>query len=173
MATVREKLIERAQKEAKRLQKLRRDPRYLRTMGKLKREKLVDVRDIPEYRGQVFLQDALWAAELEPRIFELLPTIVARRPKFFVFFELPPDLDRVVKEIQVRRPITPYQGIAAAKYARWEPLVSRNGKPVKVLRTFRLSTEDLETLDKLSKKKALSHTQILRLALEAYANSSL
>src|SRR5687768_13272417 len=98
------KLVEKAKRKLKALQKLRKDPRYLRTIGKLRLAGFLDVRDIPEYRGQIFLNDALWAAELEPRILELLPAIVARRPKFFVFFDLPEDLKHVVKEIKRGHP---------------------------------------------------------------------
>ena len=63
---VNKNLIEKARRKTKLLQKLRKDPRYLKTVGKLKREGLLDVRDVPEYRGQVFLEEAFWAAELEP-----------------------------------------------------------------------------------------------------------
>ena len=54
-------LVEKAKRKLRALQKLRKDQRYLMTLGKLKHAGYLDVRDVPEYRGQVFLEDALWA----------------------------------------------------------------------------------------------------------------
>lgn len=164
------KLIEKAQRKVKRLQKLRQDTRYLKTIGKLRREGFLDVRDVPEYRGQVFLQDALWAAELEPRIYELLPAIIARRPTFFTFMKLPDDLDRVVKEIKAGRPVTPYQDIAPEKYNRWVSFVGGE-KRTKIMRSFRMDAEDLEILEKYSKKASVSQVEILHRALRGYVKN--
>lgn len=166
------KIINKAKRKAQRLKKLRSDSRYLKTVGKLKREGFLDVRDVVEYRGQVFLEDALWAAKLEPRIYELLPAIIARRPKLFVFFELPKDLEAVVKEIKKSCVKTPYQGVAPEKYSQWISLVSRKNKVAKVMKAFRLCAEDLAILDTLSQKQAKSRTEILHQALVAYAKIS-
>ena len=162
------KTIEKARRKLEALQKLRKDPRYLRTMGKLKHAGFLDVRDIPAHRGQVFLQDALWAAELEPRIYELLPAIVARRPKFFAFFSLPEDLERVVREVRRGHPLTPYQGIAPEKYNQWTSFVAQRPALPKVMKAFRLGREDIDILKRLSKKKSVSETQILSQALREY-----
>ena len=164
------KLIEEARHKAKQLQKLRRDPRYLKTIGKLRREGFLDARDVPKYHGQVFLQDALWAAELEPRIYELLPAIVARRPKFFAFMSLPVELDRVVKEIKTGHPVTEYQGVAPEKYNQWVSFVGRKSTAPKVMKAFRLSQEDIGILSRLAKKESTSQTQILRRALKDFAS---
>ncbi len=163
--------IEKAKRKLNALRKLRRDPRYLKTMGKLKQAGLLDVRDIPAYRGQVFLDEALWAAELEPRIYELLPAILARRPKFFAFFQLPEDLERVVKELKRGHPMTPYHDIAPEKYNQWTSFVGRGSRMPKVMKTFRLSQEDLEILSRLSAKTSKPQSQILRQALRNYANA--
>jgi hypothetical protein len=163
------KLIEKAKQKAERFQKLRKDPRYLKTIGKLKREGLLDVRDVTEYRGQVFLDDALWAAEMEPRIYELLPAIIVKRPKFFAFLKLPKDLEVVVKEIKKGRAKTPYQGIDPEKYNHWVPFVGKRSTLPKIMKVFRLSQDDLEILMRLSKEKSKSQTQIFSEALRAYA----
>ena len=163
-------LLRKAKKKVEQLKKLRADPRYLKTLGKLKKEGLLDVRDIPAYRGQVFLQDALWAAELEPRIFELLPAIVARRPTLFAFLELPPDLDQVVREVKARKAVTPYQGIEAEKYDRWTAFVGRTKAIPKVPISFRLSGEDLSLLADLSNRDGESSAEIIHRALLEYAH---
>ncbi len=163
------KIIEKAKRKLKILQRLRKDPRYLKTMGKLKQAGFLDVRDIPEYRGQIFLEEALWAAELEPRIYELLPAIIARRPKFFAFLKLPEDLDIVVKEVKQGHPVTPYQGISPEKYSQWFLFVARRPIVPKILKAFRLDLDDLKILNRLSLKTSKSQAQILRLALREYA----
>ena len=164
------KLIKKAKYKVKRLQKLRQDPRYLKTLGKLKRAGFLDVRDVPEYCGQVFLQDALWAAELEPRVYELLPAILVRRPKFFAFLKLPDELANIVREIRAGHPKTPYQGIMPEKYYRWVSFVGRKPANQNIMKSFRLSQVDLEILGQLSKETSQSQTQILRQALKEYAS---
>lgn len=165
------KLIQKAQNKARRLKSQRQDFRYLKTMGKLKYEGLMDVSDISVHRGQVFLSDALWAAELEPRISELLPAIIARRPSIFAFLDLPEDLYQVVREIKAGHPVTPYRGITPQKYGRWIPFVGRVKSHPKVMRSYRLSGEDIELLARLAKNKSASFAEILHQALDVYAKS--
>lgn len=160
-----------AKRKFKALHKLRQDPRYLKTLGKLKQAGLLDVRDIAIYRGQVFLADALWAAELEPRVYELLPAILARRPKFFTHLDLPEDLEKVVREIKRGHPVTPYQGVAPDKYAQWISFVGQRSTMPKVMKAFRFSQEDLALLDRLSVKTAKTQTQVLRQALREFADA--
>jgi len=162
------KLIEKAKRKLRALQKLRNDPRYLKTIGKLKLAGLLDVRGIPGYRGQIFLHDALWAAELEPRVYELLPAIIARRPKFFVFFQLPEDLARVVKEIKRGHPETSYQGVTPEKYNQWVSLVGRKPTTPKVMKAFRLGQEEMNILKRLSERMSKSQVYVLSEALRVY-----
>ncbi len=162
------KMLEKAKLKLRALQKLRKDPRYLKTLGKLRLAGFLDVRDVPTHRGQVFLDDALWAAKLEPRIFELLPAIVARRPKFFAFLQLPENLNLVVNEIKRGQPVTAYQGIAPEKYCQWIQLVGRTDAEPKVMKAFRLSRDELAMLERLSERMSKSQTQILSEALRAY-----
>lgn len=164
-------LIEKAKKRAKRLARLRQDPRFLKTMGKLKRAKLLEAGDVPEYRGIVFLEDALWAAQLEPRIYELLPAIILRRPQFFSFFILPKDLEQAVNGLKTGHPKTPYQDIEPKDYKKWHAFVGRKKEIPKIMKTLRLSQEDINTLKELAEKKHMSATQIIRDALKIYAKT--
>ncbi|MGK5081887.1 hypothetical protein WDW37_01185 [Bdellovibrionota bacterium FG-1] len=166
-------VFEKAKRKAKLLQKLRQDPRYLKTIGKLKREGLLDVRDIPKYRGQVFLKDAIWAAQLEPRIFELLPAIITRRPSLFVFFDLPPDLKQVTQELKAGHAHSPYQGISPEKYQHWLSFVGRTNSRPKIMKSFRLSQEDLALLRRLTDETALTQTEVLQIALRDFAKGKI
>lgn len=164
-------LIEKAKKKARVLRELRTDARYLKTVGKLKKEGLLEVHDVPDYRGQVFLEDALWAGEIEPRILELLPAILVRRPAFFAFLSLPADLEQVVREIKAGHPKTPYRGIAAEKYGQWVSFVGKRELLPKVMRSFRMSLDDSRLLDRLSEKTSSSRAEIIHKALNQYATS--
>ena len=73
-------------------------------------------------RVSVTLTDALRAAEVEPRIFELLPAILVRVPEAFKFkkADIPEDLDKVVKSIKKKNSdLKPYNGVSAEKYLFW------------------------------------------------------
>ncbi len=162
-----QELIKKAQKKMIRIKKQRRDLRYIKTLGKLRREGLLDVRDVAEYRCQVFLNEALWAAKLEPRILELLPALLARRPKVFVCLDVPQELELVVRELRVGRAKTPYQGIPAQNYERWMDLVGHNKLRPKIMRSFRLSTAAIAILETLAKNQNTSQSAIIQQALSA------
>lgn len=72
-------------------------------------------------RVEVSLIEALCAAELEPRIHELLPAIMVCLPEALKFKpkDVPADLKAVVLAIKKRRTLIPYKGIKAEKYMRW------------------------------------------------------
>jgi hypothetical protein len=163
-----EQLIARAQRKAKQLKKLYADERFLKTIGKLKGDGFLDAPGIATFHGMVFLKDALWAAELEPRIFELLPAIINRRPKYFTYLDLPKDLETVVNELRAGRPMTPYRGIEPEKYQRWTSLVGRQGVLPKVMRSFRLDQGDVALLELMREKTGKSFSKILSEALRAY-----
>ena len=162
-------LFKRAKAQAKKLASFRKDVRYLKTIGRLKYYGLIDVKDIQEYGGPVFLADALLAAQLEPRIYELLPAIMNKHPKIFRHVELPEDLATVVKEIRQGVSVTTYKGIEPKQYLRWIPFMGRKNLYPKIMRSFRLSREEIHILDQIQKETSQSHTEILRNALKLYA----
>lgn len=164
-------LIRKAKLKAKRLAQKRQDPRFVKTMGKLKRAGFIDIRNIPETRGQVFLDDALWAAKIEPRIHELLPAIIVKHPKFFTFQTLPHDLETVVQEIKRGKAKSTYQGFEAKDYERWVPSIGRQDTYPRIMKSFRLKREDITLLEKLQKKTGQSKTQIIREAIHSWNQS--
>lgn len=101
---------------------------------------------------QVFLNEALWAVEIEPRIYEPLPAIVARRPKLFAFFDLPVGLDLVVKETKRVHPVNAYQGVTAEKYGQWISFAGRRSAALKVMKAFRHGPEKMALLENLSER---------------------
>lgn len=72
-------------------------------------------------RVRLTLGDTLLAAELEPRIYELLPALLVILPEalFFQPGDVPQDLKGIVEAIKKRRTLTPYRNIPAEKYMHW------------------------------------------------------
>lgn len=73
-------------------------------------------------RVSVTLKDVIKAAEIEPRIYELLPAMLIYMPRAFEFqkSEIPKDLDDTVRAIKKKNTIKKtYKGIPAEKYMRW------------------------------------------------------
>lgn len=76
---------------------------------------------ITPHRHHPHLSDVLKAAQLEPRILELLPAIMVLIPDALMFSknDVPRDLAKVVNDIQKRRKCGPFRGIAPQKYCHW------------------------------------------------------
>ena len=72
-------------------------------------------------RTIVTLAEALLAADLEPRIYELLPALLINIPEALHFEkgDVPQELQDIVDTIKHRRPLKPYRGIPAEKYMHW------------------------------------------------------
>jgi hypothetical protein len=159
-------LIEKAKKKARAYSKKRKDPRFLKTIGKLKKAGYIDAPQVPPTGGLVFLTDALWTAKIEPRIYEILPAILLKHPKFFAYINLPEDLSRVVRELRIGKPKTFYHEVSPELYERWIPFVAQNGRYPSVMRSFRFYKEDLLNLKKLQKETGLTQSAVLRTAIE-------
>ena len=160
-------LQKRAQKRYRLLKKQRRDPRYLNVIGRLVHEGLLDGGGVIPSRARATIDDALWAAEIEPRICELLPAIVFRHPRMFLQTRpLPDDLDLVVVELRRGRAETAFRGVAAKKYMQWVTHVGRNkAKRPAIAKTHRFNDEDLARIEELKKRWGVGETEVLRRAL--------
>lgn len=169
----REELIKRAKKKVKILAAQWADPRYLKTLGKLKSAGLIEAPNIIPYRGMVFLEDALWAAQLEPRIYELLPAIIIKKKKLFAFMNLPDDLKNVIQEIIAGSPKTPFRGVSPKEYGRWVPLIGRQGAYPSQLKSFRFRKKDLEAMQFLQDRLRVSQVEVLRMGLDQMKKSVL
>ena len=103
----------RAKRRYAQIERARRDPRFLRVMGRFKAARLLSTNyDVRDHRERITIEDALWAGEFEPRILEILPAAMIKKPSLFVPQpKLPRDLSDAIR--QLRRSETPgtFRGI--------------------------------------------------------------
>ena len=165
----REELQRRARRRLTRIERGRKDPRFLRVLGRFVDEGLLIVNDdVDPFRGRLAIDDVLFAAELEPRLLELLPALVVKRPGLFLEGStLPEDLDRVVAELRRGRVPEAFRGIPGSDVQRWLARVGRRGKVPALLKSFRFTPEDLRLLEHLAAKLGLSQTDVIRRGLRA------
>jgi hypothetical protein len=167
--TLADELQARAREKYRRLERRRRDPRYLRAMGRFIAEGLLTTnQSIPRYEEPLRVGDVVWAGEVEPRLLELLPALLVKRPSMFVAAEaLPEDLAIVVRRL--RRNLEPpaFRGIPGADLYRWLPRVGRKEKVPARLKSYRFKPEDLELLRHLTETLEISETEVLRRGLRA------
>jgi len=170
-----ESLQQRARRKLRQLERSRRDGRFLRAMGKLVGAGLLESSspDVKPYDKSVLLADALWAGQVEPRILELLPAIVVKRPRLFVLpAVLPDDLNAVVRSIRNGRDHPSFRGVEPDSYLSWVERIGTRGKVPTTLRSFRLRPDDLARLHHLKRTlPASSETEVLRIALRHLAAS--
>jgi|GEM_PF-764326 hypothetical protein len=168
------KLIEQARVRHAQIAKEKKDPRYLRVMGKLIQAGLLTHATLPPTRKRVSLKDALWAGRLEPRILELIPAIVIKKPGLLVLpKELPADLKSIVAGIRHGHSTPDFRGIPSRSYRQWIPRIGHRNKYPSCTKTFRFSRHDRELLEEL--KKALpdhSEIAIIRKALHCLFRSA-
>ncbi|HMJ15698.1 MAG TPA: hypothetical protein VK524_29985 [Polyangiaceae bacterium] len=152
----------------------RRDPRYQRVIGRFKAAKLLITNDeVPEHREPITVSDTLWAGEVEPRLIELLPAAILKKPSLFVDIEsLPHDLASVVGAIRRHETPPPLRGIPGENLLHWVPRIGHRGKIPSRLKSFRFTAEDLALLAELSRELDLSETETLRQALRKLAHAS-
>ena len=166
-------LRERAKNQIQRKKRKRKDPRFLRAMGKLVAAKLLpkNVDDILSYSGRVDIRDLLWTGELEPIAYELLPAIVLKKPGLFAGLDrIPDDLDEVVRAIRRGEATAPFRGIPASDYLPWVVKIGHKGKHPTLLKSFRMTQEDIALLRELKAKLGTSETDVIRRALRVLAN---
>lgn len=154
-----------------RLAKQREDPRYRRVLGRfVAAGLLVSNQQVAAHGEPIRVADALWAGELEPRILELLPALLVKKPSFFADPQsLPEDLRLAVRALKRGQVPESFRGIAGADIARWVARVGRKDKLPSRLRCFRFSAEDSQHLARLAHDLDLSETAVLRRALRELA----
>ena len=154
-----------AKEKLRLLDQKRNDTRFIKTMGKLIHAGLIQNSLYEPYTGKVTLKDAVWAGQYEPRILELIPAIVLKKPTLFEIQQLPDDLERIIWSIKKGAAKEDFRGVPANKYLYWIDKVGHKGKQTNLLKTFRFSTDDVTLLNELKQRTSLSEIEILRLAL--------
>lgn len=165
-----QRLIEEAKKKRQKLRARRRDPRYREVMGRLVEAGLIKSSDeeIKPHRRPIQVKDALWASVAEPRVAELLPALVIKKPSLLVAEQnLPTDLRAVVDAVLKAKKLPDFRGVEPGNYMKWVRELGHQGKTGSTLKTFRLRPEEQRRLRRL--KSALgvrSEAEVLRIALE-------
>jgi len=163
----------RAKRRLARIERGRRDPRFRRVVGRLKAAGLLQTNyEVPEHREPITIEDALWAGKLEPRILELLPALVVKRPSLFAASrDMPNYLGVAVRALRQNTTPSPFRGIPGRDLSKWLPRVGRQGKLPSRLKCFRFTVEDIAVLEELGRDLGLSETDTIRRALRALART--
>jgi hypothetical protein len=158
-----------ARERQKEIETLRKDPRYLKVVGRLVSEKLLIATHVRPTRARPTLGEALWAGEsVELRILELLPAILIRKPRLLLLPKsLPEDLALVIRELKRGKAKTVFRGVPPEKYAHWVDRIGRGKTPrrLSMLRTHRFTGEDIEALQILKERWNVDETSALRRAI--------
>jgi hypothetical protein len=159
----------RARKRLAELRKRRKDPRFLRVMGRFMHEGLlVTNEDIKPYEEPLEVSEVLWAGMVEPRLLELLPALLVKRPGLFrKVDELPADLAEVVRKLRRDQEPENFRGIAGSDVHGWLRRVGRRGQAPSLLKSFRFKPEDQRLLKTLSEQYEISETEVIRRALRS------
>jgi hypothetical protein len=168
-------LKRRAQARYARIAEQRAEPRYQRVLGRfVEAGVLITNEQAKAHAEPIRVADALWAGELEPRILELVPALLIKKPSFFADPKaLPDDLASVVRALKHNQVPEAFRGIPGADLARWVPRIGRRDKLPSRLRCFRFSAEDSRHLAHLARQLGLNESDVLRRALRELAFATL
>jgi hypothetical protein len=160
-------IVERAQARYAKIERQRRDPRYRRVLGRFVAAGLLSSNEpTTPHRGRIRVADALWAGEVEPRILELLPALLIKKPALFEdATSLPDDLAQVVRALRRAEVPADFRGIPGADLVRWLPRLGRSGTVPSRLRSFRFSAEESRLLARLSRELGTTEVAVLRRSL--------
>lgn len=173
MTAAQDALVERARQAHRAIERRRRDPRYRQVLGRLVGAGVLTTNtEIKPHRERISVRDALWVGEIEPRILEVLPALLVKRPGLFVDPRaLPEDLAAVVDDLRKHRTPRDFRGLPGASVGRWLVAVGHRGKLPSQLKAFRFQAEDLMLLHHLREQLGLTETAVVRRGLRALAAS--
>jgi hypothetical protein len=163
----REEIEKLARKRVEQLHKQFNDPRYKKVIGKFVATGLLEHNKVKPYLGNINLEDTLWVGGVEPRILELLPAVLLRRPKLIeIQADIPEDLRLVLVDLRKGIATNDFRGIPATAYQPWVERVGRKAAPPSVLKSFRFQSEDVARLNEIKTRTGLNETEIIRKALQ-------
>jgi hypothetical protein len=140
---------------------------YLEVMGRLVAEGVfLPEPPVPPSREAVRVEDVIEVGEREPRVLELLPALLVKRPGMFVSRrELSGELASAVERLKAGRVPEACFGISGTRLYRALERVTRARDKGSRLKAFRLTGADRELLLTLSDELELSETDVIRHAL--------
>jgi hypothetical protein len=118
-------------------------------------------------KGPLALEDVLWAGRLEPRLLELLPAVMIKKPSMIEYGKVPPDLERVLDQLRHNETPPDFRGIPGGKLQEWIPRVGHKGKLPTQLKAFRFKKEDVDLLEELAAERGITETDVIRAGLRA------
>lgn len=158
----------RLEEKLRKIKKMKQDRRYLDVVGFLAHKGLLITNREYEYKNEIGIKDALWAAKLEPRIMETLPAAFLHFPKSIKDeHNMPKSLQAILEDILNGVEDGPdYKGVKYSDMRRWANMRLKDGrtKPVdqkKRQTNFRLSPKVLHNLERFATNKNLSKTEAL------------
>lgn len=160
-------LQKRARQRMNALSRRRQDRRFVTVLGRFVREGLLVVNhEVREHDAPIRLEDVLWAGALEPRLLELLPALIVKKPGMFQdAAAMPADLALAVADLKRDREPDSFRGISGKDLHRWLRRVGRKGKAPSRLKSFRFAPEDQRLLEHLAAKLGVSETEVIRRGL--------
>lgn len=161
-----EQIVKKAKEEEQLLAKKRSSLRYRKILGRLVAMNLLRTTgDILLNRDKMKIGDLLWAGEIDPRIFELIPAIAIKKPGAIADIEnAPKDLKIVLNEIRSANPVTDFRYARPKDYMQWLGSVGQRQKTPTKLKSFRFQQADLELLQ-LFKREGMTEIEAVRKGL--------
>jgi len=155
--------------------RVRKDPRYLRVIGRYVAAGLLEANHpVIEHAEPITVDDVLYVGRLEPRVLELLPAAMIKTPRMFTIPKtLPADLKAVVNSLRQSKEPADFRGIKGAKLLSWLSRIGRKNKLPSRLKSFRLQADEQRLLERISQKLELSETDVVRKALRELAAKEL
>lgn len=162
-----EDLKARARKRLRAIERLEATPRFSKIIGRYVAAGVLATNyPIQLNRKPMQIDDVLWAGKLEPRLLELLPALIVKKPSLFVdITHLPPDLAAVVEALRRNEVPPDFRNLPGKGLYQWLPRVGHKGKVPGRLKAFRFGAADLILLDELQRRLGVSQMEVLRRAL--------
>ncbi len=155
-----------AKKRLRAIRKDMQDLRYRRTIGFFKKHGFLFINRPYPYLGRPDLPDVIWAGRIEPRIYELLPAILLKRPRLIRTTVLPDPIKQILQDIRKGHPTKPFYGIPAAQYMQWVTEIGHKHKSPTLLKTFRFQQNDIKLLKTITEKSGITEIEAIRKGLK-------
>lgn len=169
-----EELQARARKRWLAIERQEATPRFCAVVGRYVAAGLLRTNyPVQTNRNPMQIDDVLWAGELEPRLLELLPAMIVKRPSLFVdVTKLPEDLAAAVEALRRNEVPPDFRALPGKSLYQWLPRVGHKGKVPSRLKSFRFSAEDQALLEELQQRLGVSQMEVLRQALRELDEST-
>jgi len=161
-----QKIIEKAKAKYLKLLRVKRNPLVQETLGKFVFRGLLHHPNLLPVPGPIELEGALTAGEVEPRVLELLPALIVKKPKWVRGVEnMPDDLREVLFDLRRGKATKVFRGVAARDYTKWIPHLGHQKKTGHFIKTFRFRSNDEQLLQSLKTDPSEPDISVVRRAL--------